>query len=99
MKLQPIYDNLIVKLQEDSGKTPSGLFVSSSNDSSKTATVVAVGEGRPLMDKGEYHSLPINTGSNVLIRWGSGANNYKFKFEGNEYFQIDPSQVIAIVKE
>lgn len=98
MKLQPIYDNLIVKLQEDSGKTPSGLFVSSSNDTSKTATVVAVGEGRPLMDKSEYHSLPITTGSTILIRWGSG-NNYKFKFEGIEYFLIEPSQVIAIVKE
>ena len=98
MMLQPIFDNIIVKLQEESTKTPSGLFVTNTNETSKTATVIAVGEGRPLMCSGEYHVLPVTPGNTVLIKWGVGGS-YKFKFEGTEYYQIDPTQIIAIVKE
>jgi co-chaperonin GroES (HSP10) len=96
MKLQPLYDNIIVQLAEESNKTASGLFITSSHDTSKTATVVAVGPGRPLMDSTNYQPLPITVGSTLLIKWGS-SGAYKFKHEGVEYFQIDPSQVIGVL--
>lgn len=96
MKLQPLYDNIIVQLAEESNKTASGLFITSSHDTSKTATVVAVGPGRPLMDSTNYQPLPITVGSSLLIKWGSNGA-YKFKHEGVEYFQIDPSQVIGVL--
>lgn len=97
MKLQPLYDNIIVQLAEESNKTASGLFITSSHDTSKTATVVAVGPGRPLMDSTNYQPLPITVGSTLLIKWGERSGAYKFKHEGVEYFQIDPSQVIGVL--
>lgn len=97
MNLQPLYDNIIVQLAEESNKTASGLFITSNHDTTKTATVVALGPGRPLMDKTEYQPLPFTVGTTLLIKWGGGANGYKFKFEGTEYFQIDPSQVIGVL--
>ena len=96
MNLKPLYDNIIVQLAEESNKTASGLFITSSHDTSKTATVVAVGPGRPLMDSTNYQPLPITVGSTLLIKWGSNGA-YKFKHEGVEYFQIDPSQVIGVL--
>ncbi len=96
MNLKPLYDNIIVQLTEETNKTASGLFITSNQDTSKTATVVAVGPGRPLMDTTNYHPLPITVGSTLLIKWGvNGA--YKFKYEGVDYFQIDPSQVIGVL--
>jgi co-chaperonin GroES (HSP10) len=97
MNLQPLYDNIIVQLAEESNKTASGLFLTSNHDTTKTATVVAVGPGRPLMDKTEYQPLPFTVGATLLIKSGAGANGYKFKFEGTEYLQIDPSQVIGVL--
>jgi len=97
MNLQPLYDNIIVQLAEESNKTASGLFITSNHETSKTATVVAVGPGRPLMDTLECQPLPFTVGATLLIKSGAGANGYKFKFEGTEYLQIDPSQVIGVL--
>jgi co-chaperonin GroES (HSP10) len=91
MNLKPLYDNIIVQLAEESNKTSSGLFITSNHDTSKTATVVAVGPGRPLMDSTNYQPLPITVGSTLLIKWGSNGA-YKFKYEG-----VDPSQVIGVL--
>lgn len=96
MNLQPLYDNIIVQLAEETNKTASGLFITSNHDTSKTATVVAVGPGRPLMDSTSYQPLPFTVGATLLIKWGSNGA-YKFKYEGVEYFQIDPSQVIGVL--
>ncbi len=97
MNLKPLYDNIIVQLAEESNKTASGLFITSNHDTSKTATVVAVGPGRPLMDNTTYHPLPITVGSSLLIKWGERSGAYKFKHEGVDYFQIDPSQAIGVL--
>jgi len=97
MNIKPLYDNIIVQLAEETNKTASGLFVPSTHDTSKTATVVAVGPGRPLMDNTEYQPLPFTVGAKLLIKSGTGSNGYKFKFEGTEYLQIDPSQVIGVL--
>ena len=96
LKLQPLNDKIVVKISEETNKTESGLYISSSNDTTKTATVVAVGPGRPLIDTPEYHPLPFTVGSTLMIKWGvSGV--YKFKVDGVEYFEIDPSLVLGVL--
>lgn len=96
IKLQPLNDKIVVKLSEETNRTESGLYLSSSTDREKTGIVVAIGPGRPLLNSAEYHPLPFEVGSKLLLKWGV-SDFYPFTIDGVKYYEIDPSHVIGVL--
>lgn len=95
-KIKPLYDRVVIKEDNESveRKTSSGIIIPANineDKPSKTGVVVAVGPGRTEADKVIEVSLKI--GDRVLFQWGD-----KIKIEGEEYYVVRESEIIAIIK-
>lgn len=99
MKLEPLYDKIIVELQNiQQIKSGSGLVVTKNMSISKNTTmkgtVIACGCGR-LLANGDVVPLKVNVGDEVIITKMSGES---YEEEGKEYTIISESSVLAICK-
>jgi chaperonin GroES len=75
MVIKPMADNIIVRvIQEDTGRTASGIFLPKTNTKSDLAEVVAIGEGRTL-NNGTILKSSLSIGDEVIFN----------KFAGNRY--------------
>lgn len=99
MKLEPLYDKIIVELQNiQEIKSGSGLVLtknmSISANTTMKGTVVACGEGR-LLTNGSVLPLKVKVGDDVIITKLSGES---YEEDGKEYTIISESSVLAICK-
>lgn len=97
MKLMPLYDKIVVELQNvQEIKSSTGLVMSKNMSDSKNttmeATVVACGEGRLLSD-GNIIPLKVKVGDQVVITKMSGES---YQDNGKEYTILSESSVLAI---
>ena len=99
MFLMPLYDKIVVKMENKqevkSGKLTYVKNLSTSANSTIMGKVVAVGEGRMLAD-GTLKSLRLRVGDIVLFSKMQGES---FDDGINEYTILSESSVLAIVKE
>lgn len=99
MLLMPLYDKIVVKMENKqevkSGKLTYVKNLSTSANSTIMGKVVAVGEGRMLAD-GTLKSLRLRVGDIVLFSKMQGES---FDDGINEYTILSESSVLAIVKE
>jgi len=85
MKLKPLGDRVIVKQDDASETTASGLFIASSaQEKPTTGTVLAVGEGRVTED-GKTIPVPVKKGDHVVYS----------KYGGTE-IELDGETVIIL---
>lgn len=99
MLLMPLYDKIVVKMENKqevkSGKLTYVKNLSTSANSTIMGKVVAVGEGRMLAD-GTLKSLRLRVGDVVLFSKMQGES---FDDGMDEYTILSESSVLAIVKE
>ena len=100
MNLVPLYDKIVVKLDDKQEvKSKTGLVyqknLSISSDTTTSAKVVAVGQGRLLTD-GSLRPLTVKIGDKVLFNKIQGDS---YNDGVNDYTIISESNVIAIIKE
>ena len=94
MKLRPILDRIIVKLQEPEQSTSGGIIIANAkNEGVVRAEVLAVGPGAH-DDKGNLVVPDVNVGDQILINEASGQ---KIKLEDNEYVAIQNDEIIAVL--
>jgi chaperonin GroES len=97
LSIKPLGDRVVVSVSEkgQEKKLPSGIIIPESAEKNDTlrGEVVAVGEGE--YKDGKRIPMQIKIGDSVLFTEYS-AN--KIKIEGEEYFLIQESSVLAITK-
>ena len=94
MKIKPLFDRVVVKVNNSDDKTKSGIVLpTAAQEKQQTATVVAVGPGG-IID-GKEITMQVKVGDVVLYAKYSGS---EFKVDGEEFTIIRQSDILAIVE-
>jgi len=95
MKIQPLYDRIMVEVLEAKDKTKSGIVLpDSAQEKPQEAKVIAVGEGK-VSDDGKVISLKVKAGDKVLFGKYSGT---EITVDDKEYLILKEEDILAIVK-
>lgn len=89
MNLQPILNNIIVKVVEQKKATDAGILLTATEDN-LVADVIVSGPGEWEGDR--FVSFQFKFGDQVLLKKNAGE---PFTFEGKEYLLITPYDIIA----
>jgi chaperonin GroES len=97
-RIQPLGDRVLVKplSEEETGKkSPLGIIIPETVDREKPAQgrVIAVGEGR-IDEKGNLIPVRVTQGDRVVF---SKYSPDELKFEGEEYFILNESSILAVI--
>ncbi len=94
MKLKPLFDKVVLKMNEAEETTKSGLILTGGGkEKPQTATVIAVGGGKPCKDGVE--KMVVKEGDQVLLSKYAGDT---VKVDGEEYLIVAQSEILAIVE-
>jgi chaperonin GroES len=94
-EIVPIYDHLVVKLEEEEEKTKSGIVLpDTAKEKPQKGKVIAVGAGR-ILDNGQRVKPEVKSGDTVIFSKYSGT---ELKLDGEKYLILTESDVLAILK-
>ena len=99
MNIMPLSDRVLIRREDmPEKKSPSGIIIpeTAEKEKSKIGTVIAVGAGRT-NEHGTLIPMSIKPGSRVIFNAGWD-NEVKMGEEGEEYFLVKESDILAIVK-
>lgn len=98
MKIQPLGDRVVVRPSDNNEEKVSaaGIIIPETVDKEKpmTGKVVAVGPGK--YDDGELVPMQVKTGDQVLF---SKYGYDEVKVDGEEYYILSESQILAVIKK
>ncbi len=93
MKLQPLFDKVVIQHIEATETTASGIFLpTSAQEKPQMAKIVAVGEGG-IVD-GKEIKMIVSVGDTILYSKYAGS---EFKIDGENYVIIRQSDILAKV--
>lgn len=94
MKVQPLFDNVLIEPQDAEEKTASGILLpDTAKEKPQTGKVIAVGTGK-VGPKGDKHPMVVKVGDVVLYKkWGGN----EVKLDGKEYTLVGQEDILAIV--
>jgi len=96
VEIVPIYDHLVVKLEEEEEKTKSGIVLpDTAKEKPQKGKVIAVGSGR-ILDNGQKVAPEVHVGDTVVFSKYSGT---ELKLDGEKYLILTESDVLAILKK
>lgn len=95
MEMRPLHDRVLVKVNEESSKTASGIIIpDSSKDKPSEGEVMAVGSGYRL-DNGSDRALDVKVGDKVLFeKWGGA----EVKLDGQEFLMMKEEKILGILQ-
>ena len=95
MKIQPLYDRIMVEGLEAKEKTKGGIVLpDTAQEKPQEAKVIAVGEGK-VSDDGKTVPLKVKAGDKVLFGKYSGT---EITSDDKEYLILKEEDILAIVK-
>jgi len=90
MKVKPLLDRVLVKLEKNESKTASGIIIpDTAQEKTQQGTVVAVGSGT------EKDKIVVKTGDKVMYDKYAGT---QIKIDGEEHLVLRMADIIAIVE-
>ncbi|MCL2184694.1 MAG: co-chaperone GroES [Treponema sp.] len=90
MKIKPLSDRVLVKLEKNESKTASGIIIpDTAQEKTQQGKVVAVGTGT------EKEKIMVNIGDKVMYDKYAGT---QVKIEGEEHLILRMADIIAIVE-
>ncbi len=97
MKLQPLYDRVLVKpYEEEERKTKGGIIIpDTAKEKPQRGKVVAVGEGR-LLENGQRVPLTVKVGDEVIFGKYAGT---EVEIDDEKYLVMREEDIYAIIKE
>jgi len=96
MKIKPLADNIVVKMQEAEETTKGGLLlVASAKEKPQIAEVIAVGPGEVNTISGIKTQMTVKEGQKVIISKYSGT---ELKTEDGDFIIVKMSDVLAITE-
>ncbi|HSG32807.1 MAG TPA: co-chaperone GroES [Thermodesulfobacteriota bacterium] len=94
MKVQPLYDKILVKRIEGEEKTKGGIIIpETAQEKPLEGTVEAVGKGK-LLDNGTIRPLDVKKGEKVLFNKYGGND---INIEGEEYLILREEDILAVI--
>ncbi|MBL7158498.1 MAG: co-chaperone GroES [Candidatus Omnitrophica bacterium] len=95
MKVQPLYDRIMVEVLEAKEKTKGGIVLpDTAQEKPQEAKVIAVGDGK-VSDDGKTVPLKVKAGDKVLFGKYSGT---EITADDKEYLILKEEDILAIVK-
>lgn len=95
LKLEPMYDRVVIKRMEEETKTPGGIVIpDTAKEKPIRGEVIAVGEGK-MLDNGEIRALRVKTGDKVLFGKYAGT---EVKLGDEDYIVMREDDIMAIIK-
>jgi len=93
-KIQPLFDNVLIKPLEGEEKTPSGIVLpDSAKEKPQTGEVMAVGPGGH-DEKGNPVKMTVKVGDKVMYKkWGGN----EVKVGSEEWTMVEQKDILAIV--
>jgi chaperonin GroES len=96
MKIEPLYDRILVKRIEEEEKTKGGIIIpDAAKEKPQEGMVVEVGDGK-ILDNGQKAALQVKAGDKILFGKYSGT---EIKIDGEEHLILREDDVLAIVKD
>lgn len=95
-KIQPLFDNVLIKPLEAEVRTPSGIVLpDTAKEKPQVGLVMAIGPGAT-NDKGNKVPMVIKVGQKVMYKkWGGN----EVKVDGEEWIIIEQKDILAVVVE
>ncbi|MDO8848676.1 MAG: co-chaperone GroES [Coriobacteriia bacterium] len=96
MNLKPLFDNVVVKPAKADEQTKSGIFLpDTAKEKPQKGEIVAVGEGRWEDEGVKRLPMDVKVGDVVIYKeWGKTS----IKIDGEEYFIMSQSDILAVVQ-
>ncbi|MGA2546114.1 MAG: co-chaperone GroES [Rectinemataceae bacterium] len=95
MKVKPLGDRVLIKIQESEGKTASGIIIpQTAQEKTQNGVVVAVGPGTK-NDKGVLEAVPVAAGQKVMYDKYAGA---QIKIDGVDHLIVKSSDILAVIE-
>ncbi len=95
MKIEPLYDRVVVKKVEQEQKTPGGIILpDTAKEEPQIGEVVAVGEGKPL-ENGQVRPMQVKKGDKVI--YSKYAGN-EVELDGEKYLIVKEEDILAKIK-
>lgn len=93
-KIQPLFDNVLVKPLEAESKTPSGIILPDTvKEKPQVGLVMAVGPGGR-DDHGREVPMVVKVGQKVMYKkWGGN----EIKVNGQEWMLVEQKDILAVV--
>jgi len=90
MKVKPLGDRVMVKLEKNEAKTAGGIIIpDTAQEKTQTGTVVAAGPGT------EKEAITVKAGDKVMYDKYAGT---QIKIDGEEHLIVKMSDIIAVVE-
>ncbi len=94
MKIQPLYDRIVVKRIEEQETTRNGIVIpDSAKEKPQEGEIIAVGHGKRL-DDGKLVALDVKSGDRILFGKYSGN---EITLEGNDYIIMREDDVLGVL--
>ena len=94
MRIKPLVDKVVIKVNDADEKTKSGIVLpSAAQEKQQVATVLAVGEGG-IID-GKEVTMQVKVGDKVLFSKYAGS---EFKLDGEEVVIIRQNDILAVIE-
>ncbi|CDE18944.1 10 kDa chaperonin [Eubacterium sp. CAG:841] len=96
MKLVPLYDRVVVKMEEAEETTKSGIVLAAaSKEKPQVAKVIAVGSGESHDGAKEAICVKVKVGDKVIVSKYAGT---EVKIDGEEYIIVNMGDILAKVE-
>lgn len=94
-KIQPLFDNVLVKPLEVEERTPSGIVLpDTAKEKPQVGLIMAVGPGG-MDEKGNKVSMVVKVGQKVMYKkWGGN----EVKVDGQDWLLVEQKDILAIVE-
>lgn len=91
--IKPLFDNVVLKKDKEIKKTDSGILLSTKEEESKYATVVAVSNGT--LSDGSKIDIPFKVGDKVFYK---GYSHTDIKDNGQDYIIVSLKDIICVIE-
>jgi len=96
-KVRPIGDKILVRRDEATEKTESGIYLpESAKDKPKTGTVQAVGTGALNTETGERVPLSVKKGDKVIFSSYAGT---EVKLDKDTFLMMSEDDILAVIED
>ncbi len=97
MKIQPLYDRVLVKpYEEEERRTKGGIIIpDTAKEKPQRGKVVAVGEGR-ILENGQRVPLTVKVGDEVIFGKYAGT---EIEVDDEKYLVMREEDIYAVIKE
>ncbi|MFA4015496.1 MAG: hypothetical protein RUDDFDWM_000579 [Candidatus Fervidibacterota bacterium] len=96
MKIKPLRDKVLIKVEEEEEKTAGGIYLpDTAKEKPQRGVVVAVGDGK-LTDEGKVIPISVKVGDKVIFSKYAGT---EIKLNGEKHVILSADDIYAVIEE